>query len=185
MIIGLIAAAEAGFWVVLAAGLAVRYLLRSERASRVLLYSLPLIDILLLAATAIDLRRGAEPSGEHGLAALYLGFTVAYGHTVIAWADARFAHRFAGGPPPPRPPEYGAARARYEGRLWLLTLGAVAMSLLVLEGLIRFAAEPAGGGAEVLRGWQVRALTVLAVHGVIALSYALFPKRAPSAGKVP
>jgi hypothetical protein len=30
----------------------------------------------------------------------YLGFSVVFGPSVIRWADARFAHRFAGGPPP-------------------------------------------------------------------------------------
>ncbi|SFD50295.1 hypothetical protein SAMN05421773_11760 [Streptomyces aidingensis] len=166
---------------VLAAGLTVRYVLRRERAGRVLLYSLPLIDLLLLTATAVDLAHGAEPSAGHGLAALYLGFTVAYGHTVIAWADARFAYRFAGGPPPPGPPKYGLARARHEARLWLLTLGAVAIALPVLEGLILVTADSGGadGGAEVLRGWQARALVALVVHGLIALSYAVFPKQAP------
>ncbi|MDT7650336.1 MAG: hypothetical protein QOI36_1742, partial [Pseudonocardiales bacterium] len=44
--------------------------------------------------------------------------TVAFGHSMIRWADARFAHRFAGGPPPPRPPRYGAAKVAYEWREW-------------------------------------------------------------------
>ncbi|WP_424326067.1 hypothetical protein [Gordonia sp. (in: high G+C Gram-positive bacteria)] len=34
------------------------------------------------------------------LARLYLGVTVVFGPRLIRWADARFAHRFAGGPAP-------------------------------------------------------------------------------------
>ena len=55
-----------------------------------------------LPATAIDLRGGADATGAHSLAALYLGFSIGYGHRMITWADTRFAHRFAGGPAPVR-----------------------------------------------------------------------------------
>jgi hypothetical protein len=47
---------------------------------------------------------------------------VAFGSTTLRWADQRFAHRFADGPPPERPPRYGQARARYEWRLWARAL---------------------------------------------------------------
>src|SRR4029453_14393823 len=105
---------EFGFWVVLGAGLAARYLLRWRRASAVLLVCVPLIDVVLLVATIIDLRRGAEPGRGHGLAAIYLGFSVALGSTMIRWADQRFEYPFAGGPPPQRPPTHGPAKLRYE-----------------------------------------------------------------------
>lgn len=114
MILTLIASAEVAFWVVLAAGLAARYLLRRPRLGAVLLLGVPLIDVLLLIATTIDLRDGATASSAHGLAFAYLGFTVAFGHSVIRWADQRFAHRFAGGPPPQRPPKYGREKVLYE-----------------------------------------------------------------------
>lgn len=43
----------------------------------------------------------AERQGvEHGLAAIYIGFSLAYRHRLIGWADLRFAHRFADGPAP-------------------------------------------------------------------------------------
>lgn len=99
MIVGLIVACEAGFWLLLAAGLAVRYLLRLRRTSVALLLCEPLLEVVLFVVTAIDLRNGAEPSWEHGLAALYIGFTVAYGHYTIRWLDGHAAHRLAGGPP--------------------------------------------------------------------------------------
>lgn len=75
----LIVACEVGFWIVLLLALAARYLLRREPLSRALLVSLPLIDLVLLAFTAADLRRGTEATLAHGLAAAYIGFTIAFG----------------------------------------------------------------------------------------------------------
>ena len=178
MILALIAAAEIGFWVLLAAGLAVRYLLRRRRASTVLLACVPLVDVLRLAATALDLRNGAEPSFGHGLAALYLGFTVAYGHYMIRWADGHAAHRLDGAPRPPKPPRYGKARARHEWRLWLMTLVAVALALAVLEAMAAIVGD--ADQAAPLRGWQDTAVKALVIHGIVALTYTIWPKKPPA-----
>ena len=175
MLLALTAAAEVAFWVVLVAGLALRYPLRRPRLGGGVLLCLPLIDLLLLVAAAADLRGGAEPAQAHGLAALYLGYTLAYGHHTLRWADGLAAHRFGGAPRPPRPARYGAARARHEWRLWLLTLLATLITLALLELLSRCAAE--GARLEPLRDWQQRAVTIAGVHGLIALSYTIWPKR--------
>ncbi|RKN40904.1 hypothetical protein [Streptomyces hoynatensis] len=177
MLVALTAAAEIAFWIVLLAGLVLRYPMRRPRLGGWVLLCLPLIDLLLLAAAVADLRRGAEPSGAHGLAALYLGFTVAYGHYTLRWADGHAAHRFGGAPRPPRPPRYGAARARHEWRLWLMTLLATAIALLVLQLLVWLSADGAQAGP--LRGWQGRAVAIAGVHGFIALTYTIWPKKAP------
>ncbi|PYC80249.1 hypothetical protein C7C46_13255 [Streptomyces tateyamensis] len=176
MIIGLIVACEVGFWVLLAAGLAVRYLAGLRRTSVAILLCEPLLEVVLLAATAVSLRNGAEPGWEHGLAALYIGFTVAYGRYTVGRLDAHAAHRLAGAPPPPKPPRYGRPRARYEGGLWLRTLlaGAVACGLLQLAVWYVGAGTPA---AQPLRLWQLAALRVVGIHGVIALTYLLWPKK--------
>ena len=52
----LIIGCEAAFWVVLAAALAVRYLLQRPQLSRIFLWALPAVDLLLLIFTALDLR---------------------------------------------------------------------------------------------------------------------------------
>ncbi|MBC6463814.1 hypothetical protein HKK72_39190, partial [Actinomadura sp. HBU206391] len=59
MLLGIIAGCEIAFWVVLLAGLAARYLLRMRRLSTVLLICVPLVDVVLLVASVIDLRGGA------------------------------------------------------------------------------------------------------------------------------
>jgi hypothetical protein len=183
MMIALIGAAETGFWVVLAAGLSVRYLLRRPRAGAVLLLCVPLIDVLLLTATTVDLARGAEPTAAHGLAVFYLGFTVAYGHYLITWADRHFAHRFADGPKPAKPPRYGWSRARHEWRVWLLTLLAVAIATPILQALIWMVGDAAR--SEALQEWQLRGLAALVIHAVVALSYTVWPKSPPATDPAP
>jgi hypothetical protein len=175
MIVGLIVACEVGFWVLLAAGLAVRYLLRMPRTGLVLLLCEPVLELVLFAATAVDLRNGAEPGWEHGLAALYIGFTVGYGHHTVRRLDAYAAHRLDGAPRPPRPPKYGMPRARHEGRLWLRTVTAGAVAWVLLQAAVRYVGD--AGDVSSLRSFQALAVRIVVVHGVIALTYLLWPKR--------
>ncbi|MFG3348149.1 hypothetical protein ACGF1Z_24210 [Streptomyces sp. NPDC048018] len=179
MIVTLIVICEVGFWVLLAAGLAVRYLLRMPRTGLALLLCEPLLEVLLLVVTAIDLKNGADPSGKHGLAALYIGYTAGHGHRTVAWLDGHAAHRLAGGPPPVGPPRHGMARARHEGRVWLGSVLAAA----VASGLLLLAVWYVGPDGETgsLRGWITIAWQAAGIHGLIALSYAIWPKKDPSA----
>lgn len=179
MIVALIIACEVGFWVLLALGLAVRYLLKWRRTSVVLLLCEPLLELVLFTVTTIDLKNGAEPGWEHGLAALYIGFTVAYGHYTIRWLDGHAAHRLAGGPPPPKPPRYGMARARHEGRLWLRTVLAAAVACALLQAAVWYVGD---GDTSSLRSFQWTALRAAGIHGLIALTYTIWPKRDPNPG---
>ncbi|MFF8814443.1 hypothetical protein [Streptomyces pactum] len=178
MIVGLIIACEVGFWVLLAAGLALRYLAKKRRASVAVLLCEPLLEVVLLVVTAVDLKNGAEPDWKHGLAAVYIGFSVAMGHRVITWADGWVAHRFFGGPPPRRKPKYGRARAIHEwqeaGR-WILA-GAIAIALL--QGAVWYVGDDGDTGS--LRAWQTKMLFVIGINLVIAASYTLWPKQAPA-----
>ncbi|OON72016.1 hypothetical protein [Streptomyces tsukubensis] len=177
MIVTLVIVCEVAFWVLLAAGLALRYGAHLDRAGAAVLLVEPLLEIVLLVVTAIDLKNGAEPDWKHGLAALYIGYTVAYGHYTVKWLDGYAAHRFGSAPAPVKPPKYGMARARHEGKLWLRTLLAAAVACLLLQLAIRYVGDPAA--ADPLRGWQFTALRVTAIHGVIALTYLVLPKRGP------
>ncbi|MEN8650887.1 hypothetical protein ABCR94_09665 [Streptomyces sp. 21So2-11] len=182
MIVTLIVICEVGFWVLLAAGLALRYVARMPRTGAAVLLMEPLLEVVLLVVTAIDLKNGAEPGTVHGLAAVYIGFTLAMGHRAIKWADARVSHRFFGGPPPVAPPKYGMARAVNEWKVagrWVL---AAAIALGLLQAAIWYV----GGDGEVgsLRTWQHRMLVLAGINVVIAGAYTLFPKKAP-AGAAP
>lgn len=146
MIVAGIAAAEAAFWVVLGAALAVRYLLRWRVLSTMLLWALAAIDLALLAFVTVDLAGGAVPTQSHALAASYLGFTVAFGHPLVRWADARFAHRFAGGQRPVRPAKGSAAYVRGLWVEWFRVVLAAAIAcgiLTVLALVVRHEEVPA------------------------------------------
>lgn len=178
MIVALIAACEIGFWVLLAAGLSVRYLLRMPRTGLALLLCEPLLEVVLLVATALDLKNGADPNWTHGLAALYIGYTVGHGHRTVKWLDGHAAHRLGGAPPPPKPPRYGMARARHEGKVWLGTLTAAVVATVLLQLAIWYVDEPSR--VTSLENWRWVAWRTAGIHGLIALSYAIWPRKAPA-----
>ncbi|BCL23052.1 hypothetical protein ACPCBX_18590 [Streptomyces tuirus] len=178
MIVALIAACEIGFWVLLAAGLATRYLLRMPRTGLALLLCEPLLEVVLLVATALDLKNGADPNWTHGLAALYIGYTVGHGHRTVKWLDGHAAHRLGGAPPPPKPPRYGMARARHEGKVWLGTLTGAVVATVLLQLAIWYVDDP--GRVTSLESWRWVAWRTAGIHGLIALSYAIWPRRAPA-----
>ena len=175
MIYAVIVACEVGFWVVLLAGLAARYGLRRPRLGGALLVCVPLVDLALLVASVLDLRQGGVAGTAHGLAAVYLGVSVAWGHSMVRWADARFAHRFAGGPPPSRPPAGGVEHARYQRGQWARHLLAWAVGCGLLLGGVAIVGDAERGGAllGIAQGWT----TVLAVDFLWSMSYTLWPRR--------
>jgi hypothetical protein len=173
VVLTVIVACEIGFWVTVLGGLAARYLLHRRRLSLVLLLTAPLLDVVLLVTTAADLRSGSTASLEHGLAALYLGFSVAYGHRLVHWADVRFAHRFDGGPAPVR-----LTGAAYTRACWAdvgRTLLAVSVAAVVLLGLIGWVDAPER--TEALRGEFPLLGLVLGVELLWAVSYTVWPRR--------
>ena len=175
MLIAIIIACEIGFWVVLAAGLAARYVLRRPRLGAALLICVPLVDLVLLAAATVDLARGATAQFGHGLAAAYVGFSVAFGHGMIRWADERFAHRFSGGPPPTRPPRHGRERTRHEWR----EFAKAALAWAIACGLLLLAIGIVGAGDRTaqLDGWIARLTLVLAIWAIWPISYTLWPPK--------
>ncbi|UGY93667.1 hypothetical protein [Streptomyces gobiensis] len=178
MIIGLIIAAEIGFWVLLAAGLSLRYLAKMPRLGAAVLLCEPLLEVVLLIATAIELKGGAAPGWRHGLAAVYIGFTVTHGHYMIKWADGHVAHRLAGGPPPVKPPRYGMARALHEWKMAARAVGAAAIAAALLQAAVRYV----GAADQIvpLRDWQTKMALVAVISVIWALTYTLWPKKSPA-----
>jgi hypothetical protein len=175
VLIALIVACEIGFWVVLAAGLIARYVLRRRRLGAALLIVAPVVDLVLLVATTVDLARGATAGFGHGLAAAYIGFSVAFGHGLVRWADERFAYRFAGGPPPSKPPRYGRARTLHEWR----EFGKAALAWAIACGLLGLAIVVVGDGdrTAALDAWLVRLTMVLAVWAIWPVSHTFWPAK--------
>ncbi len=177
--IALIIGCEIGFWVLLLAGLAVRYLTTARQLSKILLTCVPVVDVVLLAAAVIDLRSGGHPTASHGLAAVYLGVSVAFGPQLLDWADQRFAHRFAGGPAPVRPPKSGAEHAAYERKQWLRHVLAYVIAALVLGVFtLLVGAGRAGAVWGVMGPWAV----ILGIDFLVSFSYTLAPRKRRSTG---
>ena len=176
--IAAIIACEIGFWVFLAAGLLARYGLRRPRLGAALLVCVPIVDLALLVLTGVDLRRGSEPETAHALAAVYLGFSVAFGHGIIHATDVRVAHRLAGGPAPaPAPPRGTPARLRKEWHSFGLALLAASITTVVLVGLVWLAGPAVESGplldvlpaiAIVLAVWFATGPLWEWAHGLVA-----------------
>lgn len=175
MIAAFIIGCEIGFWIFVLSGLAVRYLLGQRKAGAVLLACAPLVDLALIAATVFDLRGGAEAGTAHGLAAVYIGVSVAYGHRLIRWADERFRYRFAGGPRPEPAPRHGRRHANREIRLWFLHLVAWAIGCAILLGMIWLVGDADRTEAlfQMMQLWSV----IVGIDFVWSFSYLLWPRK--------
>lgn len=161
IVIGILAC-EIGFWVVLGLGLALRYLAGLRKVSNVLLLCVPMLDVLLLTLIAWDLLVNHTTADfGHGLGAIYLGFTVAFGHQIITRVDAWFAHRFAGGAAPAETPKSGISRVKYEWNQWFRMLLCAVISSVVLGGITLIVDDLTRTGellAWILRVWFATAV---------------------------
>ena len=168
----LIVGCEVAFWLLLLLSLATRYLLRKEALSRWLLRSLPLVDVLLLIFTALDLRAGTPAAFAHGLAAAYVGFTIAFGSIAVQWADAHFAYRFAAGPVPPKAPTGGWGAVRLELKLWLRCIVACAILVVLIDALIVIVANHST--TEPLEVWYRHAFGCVVLWFFFGPAWSLF-----------
>ncbi|MDQ0060661.1 hypothetical protein [Paenibacillus harenae] len=175
MITAFIIGCEIGFWVFVLAGLLFRYVFKLPKVGAFLLICTPLIDLALVIAAVTDLRDGAVATVMHGVAAIYIGVSIAFGHRMIRWADERFAHRFAGGPAPVGKPKYGREHAAYERNAWLHHLLAWAIGSAILYGMILFVddADRTEALLGTLRTWSI----VLAVDFIISFNYTVSPRK--------
>ncbi|WP_406203114.1 hypothetical protein OH807_26080 [Kitasatospora sp. NBC_01560] len=178
MIVTLIVAAEAAFWILLGLGLATRYLLRLRALSTVLLIGLPAVDLTLFVLTVLDLRGGATASWTHALAAGYAGFSIGYGPSLVRWADRHFQYRFAGGPKPLPSPKYGPERTRHEWQICGRTVVSAGITLALITALVPLSADAAH--FTDFTGWYLRLGLTAGINVIVAACYSLWPKEAPA-----
>lgn len=178
MLLFFIVVCEIAFWLFLFGGLVVRYLFHARRLSTLLLAGSPLIDGLLLLATAIDLKTGGTPTFAHGLAAIYIGVSIAFGRQIIAAADRRFAAWLGDTVQAVPRPKYGRAHAAQERRDWLRHLLAFVIGGTLLCGMMFFVGiGPASHSLFLtLRTWAI----VLLIDFAISFSYTLWQKKEPT-----
>jgi hypothetical protein len=181
VILSVIIACEIGFWVAVLGGLVARYLMGSRRVGAALLVCAPLIDVVLLLAVTAHLASGATASWHHGLAALYIGFSVTYGHRMIAWADTRFAHRFVGGSLPTKP-----TGSQYTKQCWadfVRTSGAAVIAAGILAAITWWVGNAARTGA--LTGWYGILGAIVVIEFIWAVSYSIWPRKPLPAATAP
>jgi hypothetical protein len=160
MLVWFIIACEIGFWIILALGLFVRFVLKLDTLSKFILLCVPLLDIALLVATMVDLNSGKPAEFSHGLAAVYLAFTVVYGHSIIQWADSYVSYKFFSGSNP-KINAYGWAYAKYEWLQWLKALLACVIAATLLSIAIFYIDNPKN--TEALAQWYSHLFWLLAI----------------------
>jgi hypothetical protein len=162
VILAVIIACEIGFWLAVLGGLAARYLKGSRRVDTALLVCAPLIDVVLLGAVSAHLATGATASWHHGLAALYIGFSVTYGQRMIRWADTRFAHHFSGGSIPDKP-----TGSQYTKQCWadvIRTIAAAAMAAGIIAAITWWVGNSAR--TQALTGWYGVLGVIVAIESI-------------------
>ncbi len=181
MIGWLIIGCEIGFWVFVLAGLTARYVLKKKKLGAFLLICTPVVDLVLLAATVLDLKNGATATMVHGIAAIYIGISIAFGHGMIKWADQHFAYRIANGVKPPKKIKYGTEHARREREGWFRHFFAwlIGASFLGANILYINNGEQTEQLLNTLQLWTL----VLGIDFLISFSYTLFPKKGQNAGR--
>ncbi|WP_010096413.1 2TM domain-containing protein [Ornithinibacillus scapharcae] len=174
MIGWLIIACEIGFWVFVLVGLTSRYILKKKKLGTILLICTPLVDLVLLIATVYDLKNGAVATTIHGIAAIYIGVSVAFGHQMIRWADERFNYRFGNGNQPAKVKKFGKEHARKEREGWYRHLLSWFIGVALLMGIILYINDHSQT-ERLLRTVQLWSI-VLVIDFIISFSYTLFPR---------
>lgn len=171
----MIVASEVGFWVFIILGLVTRYFLKKEKLGLFFLALTPLIDLILLITTSLDLYNGATATKAHAIAAVYIGVSIAFGKSMIKWADERFRYYVTKqGPKPVQ--RFGMEYALHYLKSWGMHVLAYVIGAGLLIGLIFFINDSSRTEAlyGILKLWTV----VLGVDLLIAISNFVWPKRA-------
>ncbi|MNI26929.1 hypothetical protein D3C73_806500 [compost metagenome] len=180
MMIGwLILVCEIMFWVFVAGGLLARYFFHANKVSIILLICTPITDLVLLIATVLDLSNGATAHFMHGLAAYYIGMSIAFGHRIIAACDERFAQWFADGPQPRK--RYGKEHASHERAGWFRHLLAWFIGNGILLFMIRFVDDAVR--TEQLENVMQVWIVLIVVDFLYSFSYTLWPRENKSIEK--
>ncbi|HWO75213.1 MAG TPA: hypothetical protein VNM69_04745 [Bacillus sp. (in: firmicutes)] len=171
----LIVACEISFWIVIGLGLVTRYILKRKKIGLFLLALTPLIDLVLLIATSIDLMNGATATWVHGLAAVYIAVSLVFGKSMIQWADSRFLYYvLKQGTKPEK--LYGLPYARHYFKGWLKHLLAYLIGSGLLVLVIYLIDDTSRTGA--LIGIILKWLVVLGIDLLISITYFVAPRKA-------
>ncbi|WP_432362307.1 hypothetical protein [Sporosarcina sp. UB5] len=169
----IIIACEIGFWVAIVAGLVTRYIFNNKRLGLFFLALTPVIDLLLLIVTANDLYNGAIATQVHAIAAIYLGVSVAFGKSMIRWADERFLYYVKRqGPKPAR--KYGLAHVKHsmKGSLQHVLAFLIGGAFLLIMIYLIDDTSKTEALSNMLQLWAL----ILVIDLLISASYFIWPR---------
>lgn len=165
--------AEIAFWIAIIAGLISRYVFKLEKLSFLFFLLTPLIDLSLIVLTTMDLQNGATATTAHGIATIYIGVSLAYGKSMIAWADEKFQVWFLKKPSSKRT-LYGKEKGIYEIKMWARHVMAYLIGSALLWLMIYYVGQQST--EALFNVWRIWSIALL-VDGAISISYILFPKK--------
>jgi hypothetical protein len=170
----MIVACELAFWIVIVLGLLTRYIFKRKKLGIFLLALTPVIDIILLVMTGIDLYKGATATIAHGVAAVYIGISIAFGKSMIAWADERFLYYVTKQGPKPRK-RFGMDYTLHYFKGWLKSFLAYLIGVGLLMGTINVIDNPTRTEAltGIIKIWTL----VLGIDLIICISHFIWPKK--------
>ncbi len=164
----LIVICEAAFWAAVIFGLAARYIFRRQKLGMFFFALIPILDAVLFLAAAADLYRGAAATMAHAVAAVYIGVSVAFGKSMIQWADERFRYYVVkeGARPVKR---YGLDYAKHYAKGWGRHVLAFVIGGVLLAGTVFLIQDASRTEAlsKLLKGWSV----VLCIDFLIMASF--------------
>ncbi|WP_088362595.1 hypothetical protein [Bacillus cereus] len=167
-----IIAAEIGFWVVIILGLTLRYIFNLKKAGSFFLFLTPVIDLLLLIITTIDLLKGGDVTKYHAMAAIYLGVSIAFGKSMIRWADVRFLYYIKKeGTKPEKKTGYAYARNSLKGSFQHLFGYIIGAGFLFILIYLVNDADRSSILFDTLKVWSI----VLGIDFIISISYFIWP----------
>lgn len=180
MLYFVIIACEIAFWVILFTGLLVRYAVQWPRVSTLILLLTPVVDVVLLAVATWDLLGGGTANLAHSLAAIYLGYSIAYGKRHIGKLDRKFQARYARKRGQPAPeftdPEQSWPRSRRERSAWFRLLRMYLVLAALMGGAILLTGDPAR--TQALHSPLIIWTLIVVIDGLVSFSKKDEPARA-------
>jgi len=165
---------EIAFWIVILLGLVTRYIVKKEKLGLFFLTLTPVIDLFLLVFTGWDLYNGAVATKAHAIAAIYIGVSIAFGKSMIQWADERFQYYILKqGPKPIQKTGLDYAIHYFKG--WLRHLLAYCIGANLLLG-IYFIINDITRTEALLTIFKIWSLA-LGIDLLISLSYFIWRKK--------
>lgn len=171
----MIVVCEIAFWVVILIGLSLRYVFKLKKLGFFFLALTPLIDIILIAITSLDLYRGATATVAHGLAAVYIAVSLAFGKNMIAWMDVRFQRFILKSTTFKQEKLSGIPHAKNYAKGFVRHIIAYVIGYAILASMIFYIGDASRTEAlsGILKIWGF----ILAIDLYITASYFIWPKK--------